>query len=450
MITISKVALVLGFTSVACGDPKSPVTSDAAPVDTPATPADAAPIDTPAIPDGGALACVPHVTPRGVTVRDASGRIRNARGIHLVDWDGFLANPAETLTLRPPADLAFPATATVTANHARLYFDLPSGVSATGPTKAVRFDTADTTVPVRLGIFPDRDGTDEHYTLTVTFDGADPRAEAVPITIHDQDQNRPLLTTITVDFSKDQTGFFATAAPRAVIQQAADDWAYFLDDMHLDPVPATDEHTFIWDPDGFVMGSDTTNAAPYTGFLLYAYGIHSSALRSGGEGSYSGKPPTSGTTTLPLRRSGGLEVETQGNFNALGWIMDLDPDTWWTSANLGNEQNDLISIVHHEIGHAHGFNGAYPQFAAAHPGGLTSPALQAYNGGPVAIDASDHFDATIDPSSGFGVFGNDYHGTMPARRWIPTRLDVLALEAVGYPLRPLTFERWIDSVPDCP
>jgi hypothetical protein len=450
MITVTKVALMLGIAGVGCGNPRSPVTADAASVDTPTSPDDAASVDTPVSPDDAALACVPHVSPHGISVLDASGRILNARGIHLVDWDGFLANPAEPLTLRPPADLAFPATATVTANHARLYFDLPSDVSATGPVKTVRFDTADTTVLVRLGIFPDRDGVDEHYTLTVTLDGTDPRAETVPITVHDQDQNRPLLTTITVDYSKDQTDFFATAAPKAVVQQAVDDWAYFLDDMHLDPVLAADEHTFIWDPDGFVTGRDVTNAAPYTGFLLYAYGIHSGALRSGGEGSADGNPATSGAATLPLRRSGGLEVETQGNFNTLGWVMDLDPDTWWKSANLGDEQNDLYSIVHHEIGHAHGFNGAYPQFAAARPGGLTSPALQAYNGGPVAIDPSDHFDATIDPASGFGVFGNEYNGTMPFRRWIPTRLDVLALEAIGYTLRPLTFEHWTDTVPDCP
>jgi len=39
---------------------------------------------------------------------------------------------------------------------------------------------------------------------------------------------------------------------------------------------------------------------------------------------------------------------------------------------------------------------------------------------------------------------------MPARRWLPTRTDVLAPEALGYKLRPLSFERWQDTVPDCP
>ena len=235
-----------------------------------------------------------------------------------------------------------------------------------------------------------------------------------------------------------------------MVQRAVDDWCYFLDDMHLDAVPAMDESTFIWDPTGFMSGHVVTNTAAYTGYLLYAYGIHSSALRSGGEGSYNGKPATTGGSELPLRRSGGLEVETQGNYNVLGWIVDLDPDTWWKSGNFGNEQNDLYSIVHHEIGHAHGFNGAYPQFVAARSTGLSTPAVLAYDGGPIAIDAFDHLSSTVDPDSGFGAFGNEYNSQMPARRWIITRTDVLALEALGYKLRSLSFERWQDTVPDCP
>jgi hypothetical protein len=128
------------------------------------------------------------------------------------------------------------------------------------------------------------------------------------------------------------------------------------------------------------------------------------------------------------------EVETQGNYNTLGWVMDADPDAWWKSQNLGDERNDLLSIVHHEMGHAHGFNQAYPQFLAARASGLTSPAVDAYLGHPLVIDAFDHFDGTIDPDSGFGAFGNEYHGVMPLGRWIITRVDLLALETIGYAL----------------
>jgi hypothetical protein len=435
-------ALVIGLTAAGCG-PSASTLPDGA--DQP----DAGTPDTPDARDSGS-ACIPRLTPRGVTGLDASGRILNTRGIHLVDWDGFLANAAETITLRPPADIAFPATATLTADHPRLYFNLPSSVSATGPRKTVQFDSAHSTVVVRLGGFPDRDGADEHYRLTVMLGGDDPRVETIPITVHDQDRNLALLTRITVDFANDQTGFLASEAGRNVVRQAADDWSYFLDDMQLDIVPAMDESTFIWDPTGFISGRVVQNAAPYVGFLEYAYGIHSAELRSGGEGSHLGKLATSEGTELPLRRSGGIEIETQGNYNTLGWIVDLEPDNWWKSGNFGNEQNDLYSIVHHEIGHSHGFNGAYPQFVAAQNVGLTSPAILAYHGAPLAFDRSDHFAGTVDPASGFGAFGNEYNGQMPARRWIITRADVLALEPLGYKLRALVFERWVDAVPDCP
>jgi hypothetical protein len=143
-------------------------------------------------------------------------------------------------------------------------------------------------------------------------------------------------------------------------------------------------------------------------------------------------------------------VETQGNYNALGWSMDLDPDRWWASANRGDEKNDLYSIVHHEMGHAHGFNPAYASFAEAKNGGMSSATLAAYYGRALDIDSTDHFHGAVDPASGFGAFGNEYNGQMPARRWMTTRLDLLALEAVGYRLRPMSFDVWDDEVPDCP
>jgi hypothetical protein len=71
-------------------------------------------------------------------------------------------------------------------------------------------------------------------------------------------------------------------------------------------------------------------------------------------------------------------------------------------------------------------------------------------GGPLPIDPSDHFDGQVDPASGFGAFGNEYHGVMPAKRWIITRTDLFALEAIGYRLRPLSFATWNDTIPDCP
>jgi hypothetical protein len=385
-------------------------------------------------------------------VWDADGRLLNARGVHLVDWDGFVANPTVTVSLHPPPDIGFPATATLRGDHPRLYFDLPSTVGEGGPEKHVRFWTASSVVTVRVAIFPDRDGEDEVHRLTLAVDGDESRSETVPVFVHDQDRNLPLLSRIVVDFSQDRTGFFSNAEARRVVEQAADDWAYFLADMGTDAVPAKDESTMIWNPDGFVSARDVDNSATYSGFLLYTYGIRGVEVRSGGEGSPRGKPPTAAGASLPLLRSGGLELEVRGNFNTLGWVMDTEPDTWWRSANRGREQNDLYSIVHHEMGHAHGFDRGYPRFRAAMEGdakGLTSKDLADYHGGPLAIDSHAHFDGTIDPASGVGAFGYEYHGVMPARRWLITRTDLLALAAVGYALRPIAFDSWSDDRPEC-
>src|SRR5262249_7444732 len=154
-----------------------------------------------------------------------------------------------------------------------------------------------------------------------------------------------------IDFSQDQTNFFGTPDTRTVIQQELADWAYFIDDMKLDQVPVGAEKKFIWNSDGFVSGKVVTNTIAYTGYLMYVYGIHSSALRSGGEVSAEGGLQTSGDITLPLKRSGGVEVETAGNFNTIPWLLCTSDVGWWVSGNLSDEANELFSITHHESGH---------------------------------------------------------------------------------------------------
>jgi hypothetical protein len=59
-----------------------------------------------------------------------------------------------------------------------------------------------------------------------------------------------------------------------------------------------------------------------------------------------------------------------------------------------------------------------------------------YFGRAVSIDNVNHFDAQVDPESGLGAFGNEYHGEMPLSRWQITKLDLLCVRAGGYALRP--------------
>src|SRR5687768_12527769 len=66
---------------------------------------------------------------------DNFGRRLNERGMVLVDWEGQIANPAIRIFVRPPSDATFPASAVISGTESRLYFDLPSQATGSGPNK---------------------------------------------------------------------------------------------------------------------------------------------------------------------------------------------------------------------------------------------------------------------------------------------------------------------------
>jgi len=370
-------------------------------------------------------------------VQDIFGRSLNQRGITLVDWDGYLANPLIRFYVLPPTNGVLPGSATLTANGARLYFDTTSNVGTNGPGKTISLTSAGAGVPVRLSIFPDRDSLDEDYTLTIIFTGANSakQTNTIPIHVIDQDVQRTNDFVVTANFDRDISGFFTNAARRAIVKQAAEDWGYFFAGMNLDPVTVGTESTYIWS-NNFSGGSYFNNTNNYNGYLLYAYGTSNSVHRSGGEGSFGGAVQRSGGSPLTIKRSGGFEAEIFGNYNTLGWLLLTNDDSWLATGNLGGETNDLFSIAHHEIGHALIFNPAHPGFATAKTAGaFTSAAVTNYYGASVPIDASDHLNGAIDPESGQGVFGYEYYGSIPRKRWIITKLDLLCAQEVGYTLR---------------
>src|SRR6266566_4552245 len=381
------------------------------------------------------LPCFVAVAQMGV--QDIFGRSLNQRGVALVDWDGYLANPLIKIYVFPPTNGVLPGSATLTANGRRLYFDTPGAVSTNGPSKTLSLTSAGVGVPVRLSIFPDRDSLDEDYTLTLVFTGANSakQTNTVPIHVLDQDLQRTNDFAVTENFDRDATGFFTNATRRALVRQVADDWAYFFTGMNLDPVPVGTESTYIWS-NNFNGGYYFNNPNSYTGYLLYAYGTTNSAHRSGGEASFYGGSQTSGGVPRTLHRSGGFEAEIYGNYNTLGWLLLTNDSDWLATGNLGDETNDFFSIAHHEIGHALAFNPGHPGFSAAKTAGaFTSLAVTNYYGASVPIDSFDHLNGVIDPESGQGVFGYEYYGSIPRKRWIITKLDLLCAQEVGYVLR---------------
>ncbi len=375
-------------------------------------------------------------TVRGETLfRDKFGRDLESQGISLVDWEGYMANPAIEFFIVPPAEASLPVDVRVTASEPRLYFDLPSQAGAAGPEKRLQISTS-TPVAMAVAIFPARTKKRMETMLHVQLTDAQGRRSQRNLPVHvtfNPGAPSPDSYPITVDFSQDKTGFFSDSAHRAALQQAAKDWAFYFAAIPLEKVAAHAEKTFIFQPSGFAKGEVITNAQPYMGNRLYAYGISSAEHRSGGEPSREGGWQMSDGRALPIRRSGGVEVEIKGNYNLLGWLPPLRDDEWWRATNLGEVPNDLYSSVHHEMGHALVFNPNNQRFKREGP--LPDAAVEAYLGRGVQTDKSDHLDGFVDPASLRGAFGNEYHGKVPYGRWLITKLDLLCAQAMGYKLR---------------
>ena len=199
------------------------------------------------IPDREGPNCLPE-PPAGTTerviFRDVFGREVNETGLVLVDWEGHIANPAMKYFVEMPG-----ATAILSSGEPRLYFDLPSWAGPNGPTKALVSEGPTQAAEFHISIFPDRDTSDESHTLTIRYvvGGGRVSSQTIDVRVIDQDVDRPLEFNVIAEFRNDESGMFDDPAAREVVQQAADDWAYFIADMDLDEVLAGEE--LMWGPD---------------------------------------------------------------------------------------------------------------------------------------------------------------------------------------------------------
>ena len=381
-----------------------------------------------------------QASPLDVIVADRFGRAVNGTGITLVDWEGYIANPAMKYTVKAPSGVTT-TRVILSSSEQRLYFNIPSKAGANGPEKVLDLGDA-SSAEFYISIFPDRDGLDETHSLTIEYRDTKSRRHTQSIDIHVIDQDVPSRAfdfDITLDFSQDQTVLFDDSIAKETVQQAANDWAHFIDDMDLDQVSIGQEESWIWDTRGYSHGGKSIrNKMNYTGFLLYAYGVH---VVSGGQPSLWSYQSANGVR-LPLRRSGNISIDTRGNYNTLGWMTLLPDGEWWKATNFGDVQNDLYSIVLHEIGHALVFNPIYDEFDKFKKiGYVRDPTVKNYYDSYPVIDKFDHLPDTIDPASRRGAFGNEYGGEilfgeqMPLGRWIITKGHLLIAQAIGYTLR---------------
>jgi len=126
-------------------------------------------------------------SPRGLVVQDVFGRPLGKRGLVLVDWEGYMANPAVRFFILPPPNAAYPATVVVRAREPRLMFDLPSEAGPHGPKKEITLPRPEKT-SLYVSIFPDRDSRDQDEVLDVVFTDArgERQTQRVPVHVVDQ------------------------------------------------------------------------------------------------------------------------------------------------------------------------------------------------------------------------------------------------------------------------
>ena len=375
-----------------------------------------------------------------IRILDAFGRDVTKRGVTLVEWGGPIANPAIQLSLSLPPGLPTPCDVYVHGDNQLIQFDKAGRDDRYGVGRRIHLDSSSGSTAFHVSIFPSHGKPPAGANLLFQiFDSSRTERARLSVPVSIVDLTRPSdmpRYPILLDFSEDKTGFFQSADARRVVQEAADDWSYFLDDLGESPTPAGTETSQQWRQGGYIQDYKVQNAKPYRGYLMYMAGIDVPEWRSGGAPSPYGGFQSVGGRPLGLRRSGTVEVETAGNYNRMGWVFTRSDDDWWVSGNQRIEPSDLYTTMLHEMGHALGFHPDYPVFGAAKRSGeLSSPALLAYVGHPARIDPTDHFPGLIDPVSGYGGFGNEYEGWMKTRRWLITKASLLCLQAIGYKIR---------------
>jgi putative Ig domain-containing protein len=360
----------------------------------------------------------------------------------LVDLEGYIANPAIRLTVHPPTTVTYPATAVVTSNHTRVYFDNTSTTSSSGSSKTIIIaSNACAGMPFYVAVWPDYNTTDETHSMTVTITGANAVVSAVtiPITVDDRDPaSYSYNFTINKRYTYDSTGFFGRAENTNVIDVASDNWRWFIAAMGTDAVTINTDFLYVWRKGGYsTTGDFRLNDIAYTGYFFYITGIINTPTHRSG-GAAGDKFQRISAVDQPYRRAGTLEIDTAGNYNSLRWKYPVgDESDWQDTYNFSGDINDMQSIAGHEMGHALFGGTPHTNWATWKSGGnITYSPVQTYmSGATIAIDATDHLNGVIDPLSRKGAFGNEYNGSMPNARWIPTKLDLLVLQGVGYTLR---------------
>ncbi|MBX2816804.1 MAG: T9SS type A sorting domain-containing protein [Saprospiraceae bacterium] len=393
---------------------------------------------------------------KGLQIVDIFGRDVTHEGISLVDWEGPVRNPAMKYSLLTTDSIAFPLSVQLSTTEENTSFNLPSTISQKGAAKTIVLQSKDSIESFLFSYYMDKDYENDSFDLKLTYEiNGTVETQVVPVKVIDQDYSRPLTYPVIVDYSEAVHPVMTSPEAQAVITEAAEDWLYYIDGTGIDEIPIGGSTLDIGGTDHFFEEKRVSNPVPYTGYYLYAFGNSNPGPCVCSTGSPNREQlQTSNGIEVPVFRIGALHLNIFGQAymtEPTGWEV-LSPYENWTQEGLVG--TDMYTLAKHEIGHAMVFENS-PLFLLAQgrdpsnphpdvtqmppPNGFTSPALSSYYPDtivPLFKNSLSHVIDVLDPASKVPPYGGGVPiEIMPNGREMLTKLDILIMESVGYPLR---------------
>ncbi len=253
----------------------------------------------------------------------------------------------------------------------------------------------------------------------------------------------PSALSIIIDYSHDTNNFFDTQAKRDLFQLAADTYAARIID-NLTAINPSGSNTWaaeFTDPaTGNTVQTQNLNV-PTDTIIVFAGGrdLSDDTLGVGGPGGYSAHGSATWLGTVDHRGQSGAVGNHPTDFGTWGGSVTFDTNgtSWFfgtTTAGLGSNQADFLSVATHELGHILGF-GTSASFDTYVSGGtFTGPKADMeydFVGTPLLAGDNSHWadgttddghEAAMDPSISLGS------------RKLLTNLDWAALDDLGWTL----------------
>jgi hypothetical protein len=239
--------------------------------------------------------------------------------------------------------------------------------------------------------------------------------------------------TIAWDYRFDSRGFFATAAARGVLEEAARQWGVRLrDDFEAIPAGTT---IYVRNPQDTSQEAYLTLESPIDDLLVFV----GAAPRASSAAGASATALFPAEQDDPELRAALMERWEGDDFEPwTAWIQFNSEREWFfdTSFETGDDippgTTDALSTALHELGHVLGIapGGAFERLVE--DGHFVGPRAVAVYGGPVPLaDVYGHIaeDVTIDGQTPIMATGR-----IRGQRYAITRLDLAMLADLGYEL----------------